>query len=642
MNTDVAAWYLAGDGGQPVGPFPAEELIASVGAGRIAANTLCWREGLSGWLPLEQLEPFASAFNRTRAGARRRVVVYALGGALIGLCAGLGAVAVSLYRSEAAMLADAWEFVEEGRYHEAAATLTTSLESTRFHRREAEYLLASARLRQYAASEAKPAASDALDEAAERLRRLFHARPRWRDRARHDLAELMDSIPTGTSDALDRSAALGETLEQIGLPDLAALPEWLEREKQFTGLRDKALEAVGKRDFPAAVARLNEALNIKPDDADIQRRLEDATTEIVREKLSEAEPMVSEGEYAGARLLIAEVEKLDPGNLEASELLRRIDRLIQLASFKEKAGAAIDNSDYDAALSLLRQAVQMARNDGTNSLARETLSGLIEDKVTLSRRLASQHRYADAQTILTEVLRMEPANATAREILDKLDGLIQFADLKRAGAAALEQGRYEQALELLSKASEANPQDEEVGSLAHRARAALMQDWIATAQRAKVERRYSETQRWLDKAMTLDPANQEIENLAKRIDALQDDPETTDLTGVWVPENTHNRFRFTVEGSRVRIEGIPGAGMALSTGKQVRSLHATWQRAGARLAGDVDVIFADGQSAVFEVSATVVSPAILRVRWRDARWDPKRKKWVGHGNTDWRKERGIE
>ena len=36
-------------------------------AGRLDANTICWREGMSQWLPMSQVEPFASAIASANA-----------------------------------------------------------------------------------------------------------------------------------------------------------------------------------------------------------------------------------------------------------------------------------------------------------------------------------------------------------------------------------------------------------------------------------------------------------------------------------------------------------------------------------------------------------------------------------------------
>ena len=60
MNNGRPSWYVPGKGKEPAGPFTAEQLIESWKAGRLGANTVCWREGMSQWLPLGAVEPFAS------------------------------------------------------------------------------------------------------------------------------------------------------------------------------------------------------------------------------------------------------------------------------------------------------------------------------------------------------------------------------------------------------------------------------------------------------------------------------------------------------------------------------------------------------------------------------------------------------
>ena len=91
----------------------AEELIQSWRAGRLDANTICWREGMSQWLPLAQVEPFASAVASagvapqaaagaaplpvrpdTRPGNRRHTsaawIGWAVAGGLAAICALVG------------------------------------------------------------------------------------------------------------------------------------------------------------------------------------------------------------------------------------------------------------------------------------------------------------------------------------------------------------------------------------------------------------------------------------------------------------------------------------------------------------------------------------------------------------------------
>jgi len=67
MNTQPSLWYIQGDSSQPAGPFPTEELVQRLQAGRLDGKTICWRQGMSHWLPMGQVEPFASAMQPSGA-----------------------------------------------------------------------------------------------------------------------------------------------------------------------------------------------------------------------------------------------------------------------------------------------------------------------------------------------------------------------------------------------------------------------------------------------------------------------------------------------------------------------------------------------------------------------------------------------
>ena len=66
MSTNSPSWYIPGDGKQPAGPFTAEQVVKRWQEGRLRADAVCWREGMPQWLPLSQVEPFASAVKSVR------------------------------------------------------------------------------------------------------------------------------------------------------------------------------------------------------------------------------------------------------------------------------------------------------------------------------------------------------------------------------------------------------------------------------------------------------------------------------------------------------------------------------------------------------------------------------------------------
>ena len=70
MSTHSSSWFIPGKGKQPAGPFTAEQIIQWWKIGRLDENTICWQEGMSQWLPLSIVEPFASTIQHTVSTGR--------------------------------------------------------------------------------------------------------------------------------------------------------------------------------------------------------------------------------------------------------------------------------------------------------------------------------------------------------------------------------------------------------------------------------------------------------------------------------------------------------------------------------------------------------------------------------------------
>jgi len=68
MKDDGAVWYLPGQSGQPAGPFTTEDVLAKCKAGELSGATFCWCDGMDGWKPLVEVEPFSGVFAGTGEG----------------------------------------------------------------------------------------------------------------------------------------------------------------------------------------------------------------------------------------------------------------------------------------------------------------------------------------------------------------------------------------------------------------------------------------------------------------------------------------------------------------------------------------------------------------------------------------------
>lgn len=235
MSTTKAAWYLPGEGNKPLGPFTSDNIIQSLKAGKLGEKTLCWREGMSEWLPLAQVEPFASAIRPAQtpsaqpvtqakpAKPRRRSRLL---GALCAL-AFLVALGAGAYYYVPGLLAlrRARGMIAEGDYAEAAR-LTRPREDDFFHGREAGYLYAVAEIREYA-SEDEVSGTRTLRRARRRLEDALETDAQWRQRAASDLAGILADVPHDATDLLPRSLAIAELLEELELADAKDLAEEL-------------------------------------------------------------------------------------------------------------------------------------------------------------------------------------------------------------------------------------------------------------------------------------------------------------------------------------------------------------------------------------------------------------------------------
>ena len=113
-------------------------------------------------------------------------------------------------------------------YEGALATLRLFRDETYFYSGEASYLSALAAARQFAsAANAEDLAEDALRKPKRQFQELFQASERWRERAKSDLAEIVDSVPKKAADDLARSMAIAAFLEELKLADAKQLAKEL-------------------------------------------------------------------------------------------------------------------------------------------------------------------------------------------------------------------------------------------------------------------------------------------------------------------------------------------------------------------------------------------------------------------------------
>jgi len=223
-------WYLLGPGNQPVGPYSADQIVQSVRRGQVAASVPVWREGTPKWLPLGQVEPFASALRpgapvagvqpvQTPAPGRGilgRLVWILFWLVFVGVLGAVGYFGVSEWLT----VQKAKGLIAAKDFSGAVGVLKPFHEKTYLFPKEAPYLLGMAMLKEYAAAkEEQQAAAEALDKPQRLLKDAIAAGEVWRNRGTLDLDKLLDLVPAGAPDALSRALVLAKSLQDLELAD---------------------------------------------------------------------------------------------------------------------------------------------------------------------------------------------------------------------------------------------------------------------------------------------------------------------------------------------------------------------------------------------------------------------------------------
>ncbi|MBN2132783.1 MAG: DUF4339 domain-containing protein, partial [Sedimentisphaerales bacterium] len=198
MSEDAPVWYLPGDDNQPQGPYDTVTVLEGLQDGRLAPDALCWKEGMSDWQPLGETDPFRQELEAARRAGRRRARRMALGVVVVLALAG-GAVAAYFVLRDPPEVAQGKKLMAAGLHEQAAQTLRAYVKSNPLDE-EATYLLAMARIREFAESDTDRFwnASGALQEAEQELGRLFRTDTKWLEKARSDVSAALSGLPSGT------------------------------------------------------------------------------------------------------------------------------------------------------------------------------------------------------------------------------------------------------------------------------------------------------------------------------------------------------------------------------------------------------------------------------------------------------------
>ncbi|MBN1846762.1 MAG: DUF4339 domain-containing protein [Sedimentisphaerales bacterium] len=297
MAQENAQWYLSGPDNKPAGPYTPEQIATAVQTGKITPQSICWREGMDQWQPIQQTEPFGRMLKRPKAEpglvrfhcpcgnlivmgskfAGKQAKCSACGqivtvpavsepqpvrvkprrwaGKLIGLAllAVLAAAGYFLLGADYLKLRQAEKQLEEENYRKAAR-LAEDLADSWFFEHQGRYLAALAEVYEHVSDRDAHQETcaeiieekGALADLGRDLQRACQAESGLKQRAQKDLALAADRIPSEVADRLPRLVGLALIRERLRLADKDSLAReifeaWKRAGDAAGGLRDKAL-----------------------------------------------------------------------------------------------------------------------------------------------------------------------------------------------------------------------------------------------------------------------------------------------------------------------------------------------------------------------------------------------------------------
>ena len=291
-----------------------------------------------------------------------------------------------------------------------------------------------------------------------------------------------------------------EAKEKILLADqkIAELAAMAEEEKQFNDLVKAGDDAVVAQDFETAIAKYEQALNIKTDDEvntklsnarDLLAQAKDAEAkeEAYNDAMTEAQNLLNDNKLNEAKVKFEEASGIDPAQQEPKDKIEEIDQLLanQAAEEEKEANyqAAIDeannlfdNEDWTAAQDKYREALTFKPNDNYATQRISDIDQKIADNEAAQREqmafealvdegknFLSQKSWPDAKSKFEEALKMRPNDQDVLGLLNEVNNAIaelesqaeqeeRFNKLKEEGFELADAKSYDEAKQKLKEA----------------------------------------------------------------------------------------------------------------------------------------------------------------------------------------------
>ena len=296
-------------------------------------------------------------------------------------------------------------------------------------------------------------------------------------------------------------------LEEAQSKKAAADAEAAEKARQDK--LDQARKNIDEGKYPAAITILNGLLKADPDDAEAQALLDEAKSKQAaaadeaaekarQQKLDQARKYIDDGKYTQASAILNGLLKANPDDEDAKALLKEIDEK-KKADAAAKSSASTATSSPSASTAPKSSTTAPSKNTGsTTPSASDAAEKARQDKLAQAKKYIDEGKYAQAITLLNNLLKTNPDDSEAKALLKEAQDKKAAADAAAAEKARqdklaqarknIDDGKYTQAITILNGLLKTNPDDSEAKVLLKEAQDKLDAANAAAAEKARQDK----------------------------------------------------------------------------------------------------------------------------------------------------------
>jgi hypothetical protein len=204
----------------------------------------------------------------------------------------------------------------------------------------------------------------------------------------------------------------------LAIPSLETAPD--ESIQKVADLRMRARAAVAQADWAKAVALLEQAEAVLPDDPEVtEMRQAVKRHQHLADLRGQAQERLDLHDWAGAIVLLEEASRLAPDDTELAASLSRVQRNQDLDHLKAQARRSAAEQDWQVVLVLLKQARKLAPEDAEveQLAAQATQEQRIVELQVRAQAACSARQWQQALPLLEELRALTPDDTAARDML---------------------------------------------------------------------------------------------------------------------------------------------------------------------------------------------------------------------------------